>query len=78
MASDDLTTEERAAIAALRRLAKRWPASLTLVSMDGGLQVVRTDAYHAINGREFLPGPERQEACVVADIDGILNDGGGW
>lgn len=74
----NLTDDERRAIAALERLAKRWPRSLTLVSMDGGLQVVLTKEYHDGNGQEFLPGNERQELCVVAHISGIPNDGGGW
>lgn len=74
----DLTNAEVRAIAALEQLAKKWPPSLTLVSMDGGLQVVLTQEYHDGNGPEFLSGAERQELCVVTDIHGIPNDGGGW
>lgn len=69
-----VTEEERKAIAALERLAKRWPGSLTLLSYDGGLSVIHTA------GRDYITdgdGPERQER-VLAHIDGIPNDGGGW
>ena len=74
----ELTASEQNAIAALRRLAKRWPKTLTLVSMDGGLQVVDTAIYHAINGPETPDAATRQGMCVLADINGIPNDGGGW
>lgn len=69
----DLTDPELAAIASLQRLAKRWPQSLKLVSMDGNLSVIRADDPRMLADY----GPERQEA-VIADIDGIPNDGGGW
>lgn len=38
----DLTAEERRAIASLERLAKTWPRSLKLASMDGSLLVYRS------------------------------------
>lgn len=38
----DLTIEEKRAIAALRRLAARWPASLALTEAAGRVVVVRT------------------------------------
>ena len=71
------TWPERATIGALQRLAKHWPRTLMLVSMDGGIQVVRTGAYHAAHDAGGT-GAERQQACVQADVDGIPNDGGGW
>lgn len=66
-ASDtSLTPAERKAIQALRRLAASWPASLTLFSNSGGLEVHHT--------KEFLQDPIA--SSPVADIDGIRNDGG--
>ena len=67
-------TEEQA-IRSLQRLAKKWPQSLTLLSMGGTLSVVHTDD-DRWNG--YGNGTlERQEA-VIADIYGIPNDGGDW
>jgi hypothetical protein len=70
---DELTPGEARAIAALRRLARRWPPTLELISMGGGLHVI-----HTSDPRYSMPhGVDRQEA-VLADIDGIPNDGGDW
>jgi hypothetical protein len=70
-----LTDEERATIASLQRLAKRWPKSLTLISMEGSLGVIRTADPRWAD--ETKPSFERQDA-IIADIDGIPNDGGAW
>jgi hypothetical protein len=64
--TEHLTPEERKAISALRALAKRWPASLTLFSNSGSLEVHRT--------KEFLQDPIA--SSPIAGIDGIRNDGG--
>lgn len=69
------TDEERAAIGALQRLAKRWPPSLKLISMDANLHVIHQDDTDRVSG--FDSAPERQ-ARILADIDGIPNDGGAW
>jgi hypothetical protein len=59
-----LTCAERNAVAALRRLAKRWPKTLTLFSWSGTLAV-------------FKPGDDRTyEEATVTTIRGIPNDGG--
>jgi hypothetical protein len=71
------TKWEQAVILALQELARDWPESVTLVSMDGGLSVVRSDLYHRAYDTE-PNGARRQEMCVLASIDGIPNDGGGW
>lgn len=42
MNPDSLTEDERCAIASLKRLAKRWPQSLVLVSFSGALSVDQT------------------------------------
>jgi hypothetical protein len=73
----DLTDEEQRAIDSLKRLAKRWPRTLKLVSMDGSLAVIlngdpRYDFDHGTGS-----GAERQQ-CIIADIEGIPNDGGEW
>ncbi len=64
--SDELTDEERKAIASLERLAKRWPQSLKLFSWSGSLCVMRADV-------SLLDNPE---AAVITYIEGIPNDGG--
>lgn len=72
---DTLTYAEGRAIRDLHMLARRWPQTLKLVSMDGGLQVIRNgDPRFDI---DYGTGPERQQ-CVLADICGIPNDGGAW
>jgi hypothetical protein len=70
----EVTEEERKAIAALKRLARRWPRSLTLLSYDGSLSVVHTADRDYISDGD---GTERQDR-ILADIDGIPNDGGAW
>jgi hypothetical protein len=67
-----LSDAERKAIMALHRLAKRWPRTLTLVSMGGNLHVIRTG-----DPRFGLDGWERTES-VIQTITGIPNDGGDW
>lgn len=71
-----LRPEERQAIRSLERLQQRWPPSLWLAAMDGSLYVMRKDAngervVHAASGRI-------DQAGIVASIDGIEADGGGW
>lgn len=71
----DLTDPELRAIGELQQLAKRWPKSLTLVSMDGGLAVIRTgDPRFDFDGGNAM---ERQQS-IIAHVYGIPNDGGGW
>jgi hypothetical protein len=65
-----LSQEEENAIASLRRLAKRWPPTLTLFSAAGSLVVTHTyDDLGPYEGGEF-------EKHVKATIRGIPNDGG--
>lgn len=74
MSADDtvgLTSTEAAAIRRLQRVAKTWPRSLTLASMDGALMVLRTGDY-------LPPDGSVDDAAVVADVTGIPNTGGGW
>lgn len=72
---DELTHEEHLAIEHLRRVAARWPQTLRLVSMDGGLSVVRNcDPRYDF---DYGHPAERQQA-ILANIEGIPNDGGGW
>lgn len=69
-----LSNEERNAIASLRRLAKRWPRSLTLASMDGDLVVIRTGDPRF----DDFDGADRTDAVIADDFHGIPNTGGGW
>lgn len=68
---DCLTAEELKAIGGLRRLASRWPRSLMLASMDAELVVVRND-------ESRMDGANIDQDAIVAEIDGIPNNGGGW
>jgi hypothetical protein len=70
----DLTKEEKKAIAALHRLAKKWPSTLWLYSAAGTLNVMR----YGEDGKtvETESGGFDQEQ-IVDHID-IPNDGGDW
>jgi hypothetical protein len=57
---------EKQAIAALERLAKRWPDTLTLFSWSGSLQCVDAEQLHE-QGLALPVGPV---------IQGIDNEGG--
>ena len=76
-----LTEDERKAIAALHRLASRWPTTLWLASMSGNLHVMRVGndgkrVYHPIRGPNSSGGGVDQ-SFSVARVD-IPNDGGDW
>jgi hypothetical protein len=70
---DSLTDEEAKAIRSLERLAKRWPRSITLISMGGSLYVV-----HTADERMGAPGNIERAEAVLTGITGIPNDGGDW
>jgi hypothetical protein len=65
---DELTDEERRAIASLERLARQWPPSLTLFSWSGTLCVVRSEA-------DIVEADDPGDA-VITTIEGIPNGGG--
>lgn len=77
----ELTAEEKRAISALKRVAKKWPDSLWLFSASGSLLVMKKNA----NGERALLGSLNYEFkgntvdqdYVVDDIN-IENDGGDW
>jgi hypothetical protein len=64
----DLTGEEQRAVASLERLARRWPQSLMLFSWSGRLVVV-------CNNQPFAEAGDPDDQ-ILAQIDGIPNDGG--
>lgn len=70
---DELTDPERKAISSLQRLARKWPRSLTLVSMGGALAVIRTG-----DPRFLEDGPLERHEAILEDINGIPNTGGDW
>lgn len=74
MEVQELTAEEKKAIAALQRVAKTWPKSLWLFSASGSLNVMKKDASGEM--AETAHGGIDQ-AFSVAKID-IQNDGGDW
>lgn len=61
----DLTSDERAAVNALRRIGKRWPKTIKLFSWSGSLVIFDTD--------DDLADPIHS---VLATVPGIINDGG--
>ena len=71
--SKDLTREEAGAIRGLERLARRWPPTLMLLSYGDSLSVIHTADLDAVAGGT---GPRPRQDLVIADIDGIPNDGG--
>ena len=70
----DATPEERKAINALKRLAKKWPKSLWLFSASGSLCVMRTDE----NGEHAHIAGGGADAHYVLETIDIPNDGGDW
>ena len=70
-----LTAKETSVIAALHRLAKRWPETLWLFSAGGTLCVMRKGPD---GGHIFKPGSSSIDPdYVVATVD-IENSGGDW
>ena len=79
----DLTTEERAAVRALKRLARKWPRSLWLFSASGSLHVMKCgpggERGAAAPGREtYAYGKEVYDPRRSVGTIGIPNDGGDW
>lgn len=67
----ELTAEERRAISALKRIAKRWPQSLWLFSASGTLNVMKKSEGGSVGSE--APDPARSVATIE-----IENDGGDW
>lgn len=57
-----ITRSEQRVINALEKLAKNWPSHLMLFSWSGSLSLCRMN--------------ENGSKTIIADIDGIINDGG--
>lgn len=68
------TPEEQKAIAALKRLAKKWPSTLWLFSANGTLNVMRKgdDGEHVILDNGGV------DPDYSLDTVRIENDGGDW
>ena len=79
-----LSDGEKKTIAALKRLAKKWPGTLWLFSASGTLHVMKKheDGFPAFYGDNVPPSNSRNggvcEQYIVATITGIDNDGGDW
>lgn len=69
-----LTAEEKKAVAALKRVAKKWPQSLWLFSANGDLCVMR----YGPDGQRVMDGSGISQAYEIDKIDNIPNDGGDW
>ena len=74
MTSPALTDEEKRAIASLKRLARKWPASLWLFSANGTMSVMLKDE---TGGKAMtdLGGFDPEYAVATVDIE---TDGGDW
>jgi hypothetical protein len=70
-----LTKEEKAAVLALKRIAKKWPASLWLLSFSGSLCVMKKDERGQVPMSKIVSDEFDMDYCV-ADIK-IENDGCG-
>lgn len=71
--SDELTPEERRAIATLTRLAKRWPQSLWIFAGRGGLDIMRCGP----DGSPVMKGESVDSEQVICTIN-IPADGGDY
>ncbi len=71
----DLEGQERQALRRLRELARAWPKSFWLFSGSGSLSVMRykPDGTCAMTATGCV-----DQDYLVATIEGIPNDGGGW
>lgn len=55
-----LTTEEKRAIASLKRLAKKWPITLWLYSGSGDLSVMRK-----VDGKRAMSGASYDQRAII-------------
>lgn len=67
---------EKQAVAALKRVAKRWPNDLWLFSASGRLHVMRKHP----DGSRAIPGADDNgmDPSLRIDSINIENDGGDW
>ena len=73
----ELTKEEKRAIAALNRLAKRWPSTLWIFANGGGASVLKKSP----DGDQVtLPHGGFDQGHIVATIPSkqMLIEGGDW
>lgn len=73
----ELTADERRVVAALKRIAKRWPQSIWLYAAGGDLHVMRADEdgghhYGGSGGRNAI------DPAYALDVVRIPSDGGDW
>ena len=70
----DLTPEEQRAIDSLKRLAKRWPASLWLFSNGMQIYIMKKDD----KGNHSITPEGGIDSAYVVDSVQIDADGGDW
>lgn len=70
----DLTPEERKAIAALKRLEKKWPDSLWLLTRPGSLCVMKRNE----EGLKAMFSLEGFDPRYCVETINIESDGGDW
>jgi hypothetical protein len=71
----ELTPDERKAVAALRKLAESWPASLWLFSGSGTLHVMR---FGPAGDRVYDDRGFADQDYAIRKPINIPNDGGDW
>ncbi len=70
-----MTKEEKNAIKTLKRLAKRWPKSLWLFAVSGGLCVMQKSEK---GEHVFFEGKEALDPGYIVDTIKIDSSGGDW
>ena len=71
----ELTDEERKAIASIKRLAKRWPASLWLFAGgQNGIAIMRTGP----DGKRMHTSADGVDPDFCVDTVNLPADGGDW
>ena len=71
----ELTADEKLALSALKRLAKRWPKTLWIYSGDGGAMVLKTGS----DGKKAKLGDTIDPNYIVGHVPGAMHiDGGVW
>ena len=71
----NLTSDEKRAIAALKRIAKIWPKTLWLLADGMSLNVMR---YKEDGKPSVLKTDGYDPDYIVDTIDGIYSEGGDW
>lgn len=78
MPVEDLTAEEKSAIRALQRLARRWPKTLWLFAGDGAKIAILKTGPDGERMRTKEGGGESVDQNYIVGFAELPNDGGDW